>query len=83
LYYSQFSDLYKFWLHVDGPALIYDKVADIRGIEREFFPHECQYCIELVHNKENYEVMIKLFETELPGIIFRHSIRKTSLKINK
>ncbi len=83
LYYSQFSDLFKFWLYVDGPAVIYDKVADMRKIEKKEFPHECQYCIELVHDEDNIDIIKKLLEKELPGIIFRHSIRNTSLKINK
>lgn len=82
LYYSQFSDLFKFWLHVDGPAVIYDKIADIRKIEKKIFPHECEYCIELIHDEGNYDLMRILFEAELPGIIFRHSLRNASLKIN-
>lgn len=83
LYNNQFSDMFKFWLHVDGPAMIYDKVANIRKIKKKIFPHECQYCIELIYDKKNHDVMKTLFEAELPGIIFRHSLRNNSLKINK
>ena len=82
LYYNQFSDLFKFWLHVDGPAVIYDKVANIRKMEKKIFPHECEYCIELMRDESNHEVMRTLLKTELPGILFRHLIRNASLKIN-
>ncbi|MBR5255728.1 MAG: hypothetical protein IKV62_03010 [Bacteroidales bacterium] len=83
LYYSQFSDLFKFWLHVDGPAVIYDKIAEIRGMEKKSFPHECQYCIELVSDKDNHEIIRELLKTELPSILFRHSLRQASFKFTK
>lgn len=83
LYNSQFTDLFKFWIHVDGPAVIYDKIADIRKIEKKVFTHECEYCIELIRNQDNCDILKTLIRTELPGIIFRQSIRKTSLKIKQ
>jgi len=82
LYYNQFSDLFKFWLHVDGPAIIYDKVADIRKIKKKTFPHECQYCLELVLDKNNLSVVKAMLETEFPSIFFRYSIRNKSLYFN-
>ena len=69
-------------MHVDGPAVIYDKVANIRKMEKKIFPHECEYCIELMRDESNHEVMRTLLKTELPGILFRHLIRNASLKIN-
>lgn len=42
LYYSQFSDLFKFWPHADGPDVIYDKIANIRKIEKKIFSHKCE-----------------------------------------
>lgn len=83
LYNSQFTDMFKFWLHVDGPALIYDKITKIRGIEKKTFPHECQYCIELIHDKENLKLIKTLFEEEFSNILFRYSVRNTSLNFNK
>lgn len=83
LYYEQFTDLFKFWLHVDGPAAIYDRIAEIKGVEKTVFPHECQYCIELVRDKSNHVIIRDLLDKELPGILFRYSLRNTSLKINK
>lgn len=83
LYYNQFNDMFKFWLHVDGPAVIYDKIMRIRGKEKKVFPHDCQYCIELIHDKENHNFIKRLFEEEFSNILFRHSVRNTSLKFDK
>ena len=41
-----------------------------------------KYCIELMRDESNHEVMRTLLKTELPGILFRHLIRNASLKIN-
>ena len=79
LYYQQYDDLFKFWLHVDGPAYIYDKILKIRGVKKDFFPHECAYCMELVKDKENISVLKQILKKELPSIIYRYEMRKKKL----
>ena len=37
---------------------------------KKIFPHECEYCIELMRDESNHEVMRTLLKTELPGILF-------------
>lgn len=81
LYYNQFTDIFKFWLHVDGPAAIYDKIAEYRQIPKKIFPHECQYCIELLHEKENLMIVKEIFNKEVSGILFRYLLRNSSLKV--
>lgn len=82
LYHNQFKDLFKFWLHVDGPAVIYDKVTSLRNITKKTFNHECAYCIELVRDKENIQIIKQLFSSHLTEILYRYSLRKTKLSIN-
>lgn len=35
LYYEQYNDLFKFWLHADGPEYIYDAVMNVRGLKKK------------------------------------------------
>ncbi|MCL2097706.1 MAG: radical SAM protein [Bacteroidales bacterium] len=79
LYYQQYEDLFKFWLYVDGPEYIYEKIMSIRGIKKDFFPHECAYCVELVRNQENISILKRIMKQELSGIIYRYEIRKKKL----
>lgn len=80
LYYNQCNDLFKFWLHVDGPAFIYDLVMEARGIEKTTFPHDCAYCIELVRDSENIPYIRDLFCKELSNVLYRHEMRKANYK---
>lgn len=81
LYEKQFNDLYKFWLYVDGPEFIYEKLMEMRNEEKQTFPHECAYCIEIVKNEENLKVIKELLEKELPSILFRYKLRISKLKV--
>ena len=81
LYEKQFNDLYKFWLYVDGPEFIYEKLMEMRNVEKQTFPHECAYCIEIVKNEENLKLIKELLEKELPSILFRYKLRTSKLKV--
>lgn len=72
LYEKQFEDLFKFWLFVDGPEFIYEKVMKLRNISKQIFPHECAYCIELTRDQENINYIKELLIKELPEIIYRN-----------
>lgn len=81
LYEKQFKDLYKFWLFVDGPEFIYEKVMEARHLEKKTFPHECAYCIEIIKDEENIDLLKNILEKELPSIIFRYKMRTSKLKV--
>jgi len=81
LYDSQFKDFFKFWLFVDGPEYIYEKVMKYRKIPNDFFVHECAYCIELCKNPDNIIALNGILEKELPNILFRYKMRTSQLKI--
>jgi len=76
LYNNQFDDLFKFWLFVDGPEYIYEKVMDKRQIQKKYFPHECAYCIELIKDSDNSKYIKALLIDELPTIIYRCKINQ-------
>lgn len=82
LYNNQLNDLFKFWLYVDGPAIIYDKIMNFRDIKTcSTFNHACGYCLEIIKDEENIETIEKIIEAELPGIIYRYKIRNTNFKL--
>jgi len=81
LYEKQFNDLYKFWLFIDGPEFIYEKLMSIRKLPKHTFPHECAYCIEIVKDNENINLLKEIIKTELPNIIFRYKIRNNNFRL--
>lgn len=81
LYKEQCNDLFKIWLHIEGPVAIYDKVTKIRGIEKKDFVHKCAYCLELVKDEENIKVIRDLIKKELPNIIYKYRINKQRFKL--
>jgi hypothetical protein len=81
LYKHQCNDLFKFWLHVEGPSVIYDKVAEHRNIKKKAFNHGCAYCLELTKDKENIESIKYLLENELSRIICIYKLKNSNLKI--
>lgn len=77
LYEKQFDDLFKFWLFVDGPMAIYEKLMKIRNITPKQFAHECAYCMEIIKDADNIKIIKEIIEDELPNILFSYNIRKT------
>lgn len=76
LYREQCNDLFKIWLHVEGPVAIYNKVIEITGKKKEIFSHKCAYCLELIRTEENIEVIKELIRRELPHILYKYEMRK-------
>ena len=81
LYDKQFNDLYKFWLFVDGPEFIYEKLMNYKNVPPKTFPHECAYCIEIIKNEDDLFILRELIKKELPNIIFRYKLNTTQLNI--
>lgn len=79
LYREQCNDLFKIWLHIEGPAVIYSKMAKIKGIKEKTFSHKCAYCLELVRNEENVSIVKKLIKEELPNILYKYEMRNNKL----
>lgn len=79
LYENQFNDLLKFWLYTDGPEFIYELIMEKRGLKKRIFPHECAYCIELVRNAENENILRELIKKELPNIIYRFKSKNITI----
>ncbi len=77
LYDNQFNDFFKFWLYVDGPEYIYEKVIKRRNAKKIFFPHECAYCMELI-KKENLECLREIMKEEYPSVIYKYQLNKNS-----
>ena len=81
LYDKQFNDFYKFWLFVDGPEFIYEKLMNYKNVPPKTFPHECAYCIEIIKNEDDLFILRELIKKELPNIIFRYKLNTTQLNI--
>lgn len=81
LYERQFNDLFKVWLHIEGPMRIYEKIMREKGLEPKIFCHKCAYCIEIIRNRENYQIMKRIIKRELPQIIFNYKLENSKLKI--
>lgn len=82
LYFSQFNDMFKIWLLVDGPKFIYDKIMQYRGLKPKLLPHDCAYCIETVQNKDNLGILKQILPNEIPSILYRHKILNQGIKID-
>lgn len=82
LYQNQFNDLYKLWLLVDGPRYIYEKIMALRNISPKFFPHDCAYCIEIVRDMNNLQILRQILPNEIPNILYRYKILNTGVKID-
>ncbi|MEZ3440804.1 radical SAM protein [Alistipes sp.] len=81
LYASQFNDLYKLWLLVDGPKFIYEKIMNYRNLAPSFFPHDCAYCIEIIKNSENIESLRQILPKEMPNILYRYKVLHKGLHL--
>lgn len=80
LYNYQCNDLLKIWLHIDGPAVIYDEVVKSRGLIKKEFNHKCAYCLELIKDEENIKVLRMLIKENLPNIIYKQKMRISNFK---
>lgn len=80
LYDTQFNDLYKFWLYVDGPKFIYDKINRILNKKSKNLIHNCAYCMELIKDEESLNIIKSMIMEELPSIIYRYKMRTSHLK---
>ena len=81
LYDDQFNDLFKLWLYVDGPRAIYELVMGKRKSKIKSLPHECAYCVELIQDEKNVEIIRNIIKDELPGILYRQQFRAKKINI--
>lgn len=71
LYDSQFFDLYLLWLYTYGPKAIYELLNKTKGGIIKQFPHPCAYCIEIIQDKSNIEILRNLIHDYVPSILYR------------
>lgn len=71
LYDFQFNDIFLLWLYTYGPKYIYEKIQTEKGNKIRHFTHPCAYCIEVMSNSSDRDIIHKILQKELPQIIFR------------
>lgn len=71
LYNLQFKDALILWLYTFGPQYIYKKICKKNGTPPKRFPHPCAYCIEIIQDKNNKQIIMDLIRAEFPKILFR------------
>lgn len=81
LYNEQFNDLFKLWLYIEGPEVIYRKVMKKRDLSPLPQPHCCAYCLDLIRDQENIKAMKTILPQELPSIISHFKLSTTPLII--
>lgn len=60
LYEYQFSDLYKFWLYIDGPKYIYEMLMKCQNKSIEIGLHDCDYCKKIIEEEINIDLLKKM-----------------------
>ena len=76
LYERQFEDLFKLWLHVDGPKNVYNYILNKKGDKPKTFPHHCAYCIEIVRDESSLSILKSSIKDELSNILTRTNLFK-------
>lgn len=71
LYDFQFNDVFLLWLYTHGSKYIYEKVKSHKGEKIKNFTHPCAYCIEIMNDPSNRDIIHEILQSELPRILFR------------
>jgi hypothetical protein len=82
LYEKQFNDIFKIWLHLDGPEKIYEQILEKTGEKKTKFPHECAYCMEIIKKPEYIEILKNMLESKFQNIIYRYKLKHSKLTYN-
>ena len=75
LYESQFHDLYKIWLYVDGPKFIYNMLMKYMNFKPKIYNHECQYCIETISTLDKINSLKLLVDKNKDSILFKLKLK--------
>lgn len=81
LYEKQFDDLFKLWLFLEGPMVIYEKVMKYQNKPPKKLGHECAYCMELIRDQNNVGTISKLIREEIPELLFNYKISNSKFKV--
>ena len=71
LYDFQFNDVFLLWIYTHGSKYIYEKVKSHKGEKIKNFTHPCAYCIEIMNDPSNRDIIHEILQSELPRILFR------------
>ncbi len=83
LYEKQFDDLFKLWLFLEGPMVIYEKVMMHQNKAPKSLSHECAYCMELVRDLANINTISEIIQNEMPGLLFNYKIANSKFIIKQ
>ncbi len=76
LYESQFKDLLKIWIFLDGPYKVLKFIHNKRGIQKNVFGHICSVCAEIFKDSENIQWIKDHYNEIMPSIMFKYVMLK-------
>jgi len=76
VYSSQYSDLLKLWIWLDGTKTIFDRAVARRGLNKDLIsPHACSICAQIFKDPELRKTVDELVAENAEEIIFRSTIK--------
>lgn len=76
LYESQFEDLLKIWIFLDGPHKVIKFIYNQRGIKKNVFGHICSACSEIFKDNDNIQWVKDHYSEIMPSIMFKYIMLK-------
>lgn len=81
LYETQFQDLIKIWIFVDGPRAVLKYIYKKRELEIDIpKSHICHICAEIFKDQENIEIIKANYEEIMPSVIFKFMLLKPTFE---
>lgn len=74
LYESQFLDLIKLWIFIDGPYSVLSTIYKGRGLNIKIQGHICHICAEIFKDNENIAYVQNHYKEIMPSIIFKYKL---------
>lgn len=81
LYESQFYDLMKIWLFVDGPYKILSYIQKKRGIEKKLSGHICYVCASIFQDPDNIECIKRNYKEIMHTVMLKYMLLKSNLML--
>jgi organic radical activating enzyme len=73
-YRTQYSDVLKLWIWLDGTRHIFDRLAECHDLKL-LSPHPCAICAQLYKTDHIRETLITLLQNNEESIVFRAAIK--------
>lgn len=79
MYESQFRDLLKIWLFVEGPYSVLRYIYGKRTIDKPIMGHTCYVCAEIFKDNDNIECIKDNYNEIMSSVMFKYELLKPTL----